>query len=350
MMRSGFTLFIEPGSLFSTAVAAQAVERVGIRALFAPLYLWDRYEPFDAIPALVSERLIARAPIDSKRSLKQLKDELHRNHNPDALIRGYIFVYGEGTASPELLIAAHACAAEHDVPLHLHAGYTPEGAQIYRSMTGTSQIRHLRDLGLLDGHTVIVHANVLDKEEETAVQETGCQIIWCPTGFFSLGIAKQFSFMMRKRCRAGTRISLGTDGAFDFPPSETIRAARLMSQAYTDPISPEELLEMHTVNAANAAGLEAELGSLEIGKRADLVIRDPFAAEAYPDINICHVLALTLGAGSVRTVMVDGRIVFDDGHPTQVEERDIYRKVSRSVRERARRLDIDPGPEWPLKD
>ena len=97
-------------------------------------------------------------------------------------------------------------------------------------------------------------------------------------------------------------------------------------------------------------GLEAELGSLEAGKRAYLVIRDPFAAVAYPGNNVCHLLALTLGAVSVRTVIVDGRVVFDDGHTTQVEERDIYREVSRSVRERARRLGIDPGPEWPVID
>lgn len=348
MLRSGFTLFIEPGSLFSTALAADAVERVGIRALFSPLYLWDRREPFDAIPSLASESLMRRAPIDHKRSMRQLDQELHRNRNRDALVRGYIFVYGEGTGSAELLEAAHACARAHQVPLHLHAGYVPGGAEIYRSMTGTSQIVHLRDMGVLDEQTVIVHANILDEEEEKAVRETGCQIIWCPVGFFSLGIAGQASFMMGERRRSGTRISLGADGAFDFPPGDTIRAARLMSQAYADPFSPEALLEMHTVNAAGAAGLEAELGSLEPGKRADLVIRDPNAAEAYPDNNLCHVLALTLGPGSVRTVLVDGRIVFDDGHPTQVEERNVYREVSRSVLERARRLGIDPGPEWPV--
>ena len=349
MLRGGFTLFIEPGSLFSTAAAAYAVKQVGIRALFSPPYLWDLQEPFNAMPALMSESLLARAPIDHEQSMKQIDAELFRNHDPDALVRGYIFIYGEGTGSPELIKAAHACAVEHKVPFHLHAGYTPKGAQIYRSMTGTSQIVHLRHLGVLGEQTVIVHANILDEDEETAVRETGCQIIWCPVGFFSLGIAKQAFFMMGERWRAGTRISLGTDGAFDFPPGENIRAARLMSQAYADPFSPEELLEMQTVNAASAAGLEAELGSLEFGKRADLVIRDPYAAETYPDNNACHVLALTLGPGSVRTVLVDGRVVFDDGHPTQVEERSIYREVSRSVLERAKRLNINPGPEWPVR-
>ena len=103
MLRSGFTMFIEPGSLFSTEAGAEAVGRVGIRALFAPLYLWDRQECFDAVPSLMSPSLAARAPINHERAMAQIGSELHLNKDPEALVRGYIFVYGAGTASPELL-------------------------------------------------------------------------------------------------------------------------------------------------------------------------------------------------------------------------------------------------------
>ena len=291
---------------------------------------------------------MARAPIDHERSMKQIDQEIYRNRDADALVRGYIFVYGEGTGSPELLQAAHACAAENGVPLHLHAGYVPMGAEIYRSMTGIAQIVHLRELGVLDEQTVIVHANILDDTEEAAVRESGCQIVWCPAGFLSLGIAGEVSFKMAERYRAGTRISLATDGAFDAPPSENMRVARFVSQTYADPVSPTALLEMQTIHAAAAAGLASELGSLETGKRADIVIRDPRAAESYPDNNVCHVLALTMGPGSVHTVLVDGQVIFADGYSSRVDEREVHRQVSTSVRERAQRLGIDPGPEWPV--
>ena len=105
---------------------------------------------------------------------------------------------------------------------------------------------------------------------------------------------------------------------------------------------------MQTLRAAAVAGMAAELGSLEPGKRADIVLRGRGAAEAYPDNNACHVLALNMGPGSVDTVLVDGRIVFADGHSTRVDERQIYQEVSDSVAERARRLGIDPGPAWPV--
>ena len=348
MLRSGFTMFIEPGSLFSTDGGAEAVERVGLRALFAPPYLWDRRESFDAIPSLESASLMARAPIDHDRSLGQLEVELHRNKDPEALVRGYIFVYGVGTASPELLQAAHACARDNHVPLHLHSGYVPKEAKIYRTMTGTSQLVHLQELGVLDEHTVIVHANVLEEAEEAAAHETGCQIVWCPTAFFSLGIGRRANFKMAERYRRGIRVSLGTDGAFVCTPGEIMLAAHYASQTYEDPVSPGALLEMQTINAAAAAGLDAGLGSLESGKRADVVVRSARAAEAHPANNPIHLLALTMGTGSVDSVLVNGEVVFSGGHSTRVDEPEVYRTVSDSVVERAKRLDIDLRPEWPI--
>ena len=94
--------------------------------------------------------------------------------------------------------------------------------------------------------------------------------------------------------------------------------------------------------------MASEIGSIEVGKRADIVVRDSRAAEAYPDNNPPHVLAFTMGQGSVRTVLVDVRRVFDDGASTQVDEREVYQMISDSVRERAARLSLDPGPEWPV--
>ena len=348
MLRNGFTMFIEPGSLFSTEAAAEAVERVGLRALFSPLYLWDRGESFEAIPTLASPSLMARATIDPDRCIRQLDAELHRNKNADALVRGYIFVYGEGTASPELLRTAHACARDNDVPLHIHAGYVPEGAELYRTLTGKRHLVHLQELGFLDEHTVVVHASALDAEEEAVVHETGCKIVWCPIAFFSLGITFSIDFKMAERYRRGVCVSLGTDGARDCTPGETMLTAHHVAQSYADPVSPGTLLEMQTLNAAAAAGLQAELGSLEPGKRADVVVRSAQSSEAYPNNNLVHALALRLRAGSVDTVLVNGEVVFSDGRSTRVDELEAYKTVSDSVIARAKRLGIELGSEWQI--
>ncbi len=348
MLGSGFTMFIEPGTLFSTRAAAEAVERVGMRALFSPPYLWDRRETLAAMPGLESDSLTARVPIDSARALGQLDAELYRNRNPEALVRGFVFVYGVGTASPELLQDAHACARAAGVPLHLHAGYSPGEGEIYRKVTGVSQLVHLQQLGVLDEHTVIVHANLLDEDEETAIRATGCQIVWCPVSFFSLGIARSAHFRMTERHRAGVTVALGVDGAFDCTPAELMRAAHFAARVCDEPLPADALLEMQTINAAAAAGLDTELGSLEPGKRADVVVRSPRAAGAFPANNPLHLLALTIGNGSVDTVLVNGDVVFRNGRPTRVDELEISRAVTESVIARARRLNIDPGPAWPV--
>lgn len=347
MLRAGFTMFIEPGSLFSTDAAAEAVGRVGIRALFAPLYLWDRQECFDAVPSLMSPSLAARAPIDRDRAMAQIGAELHRSKDPEAPVRGFVFVYGAGTASPELLRAAHASARDNAVPFHLHAGFVPGEGPIYRAMNGKSHIVHLQELGVLDENTTIVHANVVADEEEAAIRESRCKIVWCPAAFFALGFGANATFKMAERHRNGTRVSLGTDGAVGCTPGHVMLAGRFVSQTYSDPVSPEALLEMQTINAAAAAGMDSELGSLEPGKKADIVLRSSQAAEAYPSNNPAHLLALIMGSGSVDTVLVNGATVFSGGHSTRVDEEETYRKVSESVAARAARLGIDPGPLWP---
>ena len=350
MLHSGFTMFIEPGTLFSTEHAAQAVERVGMRALFAPPYLWDRRETLAAMPGLESPRLMARAPVDRDRVLGLLDAELHRNQDPDALVRGFVFVYGVGTASPELLQAAHALSRANNLPLHLHAGYAPGEGEIYREVTGVSQLVHLHELGVLDENTVIVHANLFDDDEEAAIQQSGCQIVWSPISFFSLGIARTADFRMAGRYRRGTPVSLGADGAMDCTPAATMLAAHSASRVCDDPLSSSALLEMQTINAAAAAGLQAEIGSLEPGKRADIVVRSPRAAGSYPANNPVHLLALTLGAGSVDSVLVNGEIVLRNSRSTRVDELEISQAVTASVAARAQRLGIELVPGWTVAE
>ena len=94
--------------------------------------------------------------------------------------------------------------------------------------------------------------------------------------------------------------------------------------------------------------MDTELGSLQSGKRADVVVRSAGVAEAYPANNPLHLLALTMGTGSVDTVLINGEVVFREGHSTRVDEIEVYRTASDSVVARAKRLGIDLEPEWPI--
>src|SRR5579872_4516325 len=115
LLRRGFTCFVEPGTVFDGDAVASAAETVGVRGLLAAPYLWDDIEIMDELGRLGGPALFERAPPNLDHCLKQLGRELHRNSNPDALVRGYVAIYGLGTASDALLRAAKACADEAGV-------------------------------------------------------------------------------------------------------------------------------------------------------------------------------------------------------------------------------------------
>ena len=97
------------------------------------------------------------------------------------------------------------------------------------------------------------------------------------------------------------------------------------------------------------ADLQAEQGRQGQGKRADVVVRFPRATRSsFPANNSVHLLVLTMGAGSVDTVAVNGEIVFHGGRSTRVDEMEISRAVSASMAERAGRHGIDLGSDWPM--
>jgi cytosine/adenosine deaminase-related metal-dependent hydrolase len=114
------------------------------------------------------------------------------------------------------------------------------------------------------------------------------------------------------------------------------------------PIGPDEILEMQTVRAARVAGLATEIGSLEAGKRADIVIRSGTAPEAQPGINPVHQLALLSRASGVDTVLVDGRVVLRNGRSTRIDEAQAYAAVKKTVERRMRRLGLSAALAWPV--
>ena len=348
MLRGGFTTFIEPGTAFSTDAVAAAAEAVGVRGAVTEPYLWDQVEIMEYAGGLRSDRLMGRAPPSTERCLELMGGELYRNKDPDALVTGYVSLYGEGTASDELERAAAAFARKNGVVFQQHEGYLPSIAKVHRENYGHSRITHLAELGVLDDNTTLIHMYALFDEDEDTIVDSGLSIVWCPFVYLVLAISGDARCRMPALHARGVNTALATDGALDCTIGVAAEAAHMVARNAHTPLATTAILEMLSIEAARASGLGARIGSLEVGKRADVVIRSVTAAESQPGFNPVHQLALQARAGSVDTVIVDGRIVLKGGQPTRVDAGEIYRAALASVHRRVERLGLGTPNPWPV--
>ena len=348
LLNNGFTAFVEPGTAFAPDAVASAAESVGVRGAVTDPYLWDRTDILTHAGGLRSDSLLKRSPPDTDYAIDALGGQLFRNRDPNALVRGYISLYGEGTASDELERAAKSLADAHGVVFQQHEGYLPEIARRQKAQLGVSRMVHLAELGVLDRNSTLIHVNAFFDEDRAAMVDAGISIIWCPTAYLSLGIHDDAPCRIPDLYRRGINVALGTDAALDCTIGDAGRTAYLVAKDVCDPIDYSQIIEMQTINAAIASGLAEITGSLEPGKRADIVIRRNDAPEARPGFNPVHQVALTARAGTVDTVVVDGIVVFKKGQAIRVDTEEVYAEALASVRRRVDRLGIQAPAPWPI--
>jgi 5-methylthioadenosine/S-adenosylhomocysteine deaminase len=113
-------------------------------------------------------------------------------------------------------------------------------------------------------------------------------------------------------------------------------------------LSTEKILEMRTLGGARAVGLERMIGSLEPGKRADIVVRSTAVPETVPGVNVVQEFLLGGQASTVDTVLVDGQIVWRRGAPTRVDLEAVTAAGRRAARQVLQRAGYTPAPKWPL--
>ena len=112
-------------------------------------------------------------------------------------------------------------------------------------------------------------------------------------------------------------------------------------------ISPEKLLEMRTIGGAKALGLERMIGSIEPGKRADLVIRKNSIQEYQPGIDNVQEMMQLSRSDSVSWVIVNGKVVYKDGHLVNIDENKLLENAKSTTRQIMKRLDFSPTIKWP---
>ncbi len=234
------------------------------------------------------------------------------------------------TVSPPLLKRLHALAVQHDVPLVIHLAETRNEGQQIAAKYGASPVRALATLGLLDQRLIAAHCVWVDAEEQALLAQGRVGVIHCPRSNLKLadGVAPVPDMLA-----AGVRLGLGTDGAASNNQinlfAEADAAALIHKAVRLDPLAvpAAAAVEMATIGGARALGLDHLIGSLEPGKRADVILLDLDEDNLVPLYNPLSHLAYAARSADVRTVLVDGQVVLEDRRLLSLDEAEVRHQV-----------------------
>ena len=233
----------------------------------------------------------------------------------DSLIVPAVGPHAAYTAGPETLLRAKALADRYHAPLNIHAAESPSEMKMIQEKYGLSTVTHLDRIGFLGPSVLLAHAIWLSDDEIALLAAKGVGTAHCPASNMKLASGVSPVPKMRK---AGVRVGLGTDGPAsnnDLDMFEEIDLALKLHKITTgDPavLTARDGVEMATIGGARALHLEKEIGSLEAGKRADLIVLATDAPSAQPLYEVYSHLAYSLKGSDVVTSVVNGRVLMEE--------------------------------------
>ena len=236
------------------------------------------------------------------------------------------------TVEPETFRKTMDLAERFDAPVQTHLAESPAEIAMVRERFATSPIRHLDSLGLLNARLVAAHCVCVDDDEVSLLAESGAGVVHCPESNMKLasGVAP-----IGKMLGAGVRLGLGTDGAASNNDLDMIgemgSAARLHKVATLDPTAApaRAVLRMATLGGAEALHMDDRIGSLEVGKRADVIVLGLSWPAALPLFDPVSHVVYSARSDAVETVIVEGNVVMDRRRIRTLDVEAIRRHVQR---------------------
>src|SRR5438132_6302693 len=242
----------------------------------------------------------------------------------------------------ELLIEVSELARKHRVMIHTHASENKGECEIVERESGLRNVAYLDSLGISGAHVVLAHCIHLDDEEMETLARTKTNVAHCPSSNLKLGsgIARVSEMLSR-----GISVSLGADGAAcnnRLDMFTEMRTAALLQKALQGPevLPAARALRMATIDGARAMGLEEEIGSLEIGKRADVIVVDLDQLHSSPKQDVISSLVYSAQPSDVRVTIIDGRVVMRDGELLSLNEDSVMADANLEASALARRAGL----------
>ncbi len=312
MIRSGTTSFLDM-YLFEDR-AAEAIKEAGMRALIGEV-LYDFPSPNYGPPEKGLE----------------FTEALIRRWRNDPLISIAVEPHALYTCSPALLQRCGEMAGRYDVPIATHLSESKTEIEEVFKKYGTTPVEHLKNLGLLSSKLVASHCVWLTEKDIDLLAAHKVKVAHNPESNMKLGsgIAPIPELLAR-----GITVGLGTDGCASNNNLDLFQemdsAAKLHKVSRLDPtvMPAQTVLQMATLGGAGVLGREKEIGSLEVGKKADIITLDMNRPHLQPVYNLVSHLVYAVTGADVRDVIIDGKVVMRDRRLLTLDEERILARMS----------------------
>ena len=323
LLLGGTTAILDMETVRHTGAAFEALESIGLRATSGKCLMDAASNP----PAL-------REPTD--RAVAESADLCAKWHGAAGGRLRYCFAprFAPSCTGP-LLRAVSDLAERAGAVIHTHAAETPVELQIVKRETGNDELSYLDSVGISGPRVALAHCVWVDKEGIARLARQRTNVVHCPSSNLKLGSGVA---PIPEMLAAGCRVGLGADGAPCNNRLDAFTEMRLAALIQKPRLGPDALpaaqaLELATLGGARALGLETEIGSIEVGKRADLVALDLEGPHSQPaEADLVSRIVYSARASDVRHVLVDGHVVVKDARLKTAKVEEIRREANAQAR------------------
>lgn len=311
MIKNGITLAND--MYFEGDAMAKALTKAGLRCIIGDPVIGDRVKEEDGVKLVGTDAIANRI---------KYKD------NP--LVDFSLAPHAIYSNTRPILEKCAEVALDNDLLVHIHISEADWEKPDCLNKYGTKPIEFLQEIGLLKGKIVLAHGIWVDEEEMDILAENNASIAICTESNLKLanGFAPLKDYLLHK-----VRCCFATDGVASNNNLDLLAEldfnAKIHKNLSGDPtfLPAEQMLSMATIESAKAMHKERELGSLEAGKKADIVILDCNSVQAQPMFNPYSQVIYSLGGRAVRDVVINGEIVLRDKNLTTLDEAEMIFKA-----------------------
>ncbi len=339
-LQNGVTTLIEAGTVAHPDRVVAGMHAAGVRGTIGT-WGWDiEAGPFTAPcdEVLARQRAVVEA------------------YPAGGLVEGWVTLVGHDLASDALLAGASQLARDLGTRMTMHLSPTSSDPERYLERTGRRPVAHLGHLGALGPHLLLAHGVWLDDEEVDLVLASGTAIAYCPWAYLRLGQGVTRMGRHAEIVERGGRVALGCDASNAGDTGDILRAAAAAAGiAHDGRLDPErfgahDAFELATIAGAEAVGMADRIGSLEVGKQADIVVHATDGWGWSPRGDVGLQLVWGTDGRSVSDVWVAGRRVIAGGCSTMLDQQALSEAAADAQRSLLARTGLSVPHRWPYID